>query len=518
MLTMQSQSMLNGDRKIPGFDIPKDLDSQIPVILKACRDFGLDFYDVIVEILDYDQMAEIASYGGFPRRYPHWRFGMEYEEMSKGFEHGQYRIYEMVVNTDPCRIYNLASNTLVDHVTVVAHATAHNDFFKNNRLFKPTNTKMLDELANHGTRVRRYMAEWGGEPVQRFLDRIFSLETLIDPAKAYVSRKFKEPVIWEKRKRYEPRQVQIHKDQEFLQDWINTKEWFDLENKRIKDQELAQQIGIMVKPERDVFGFLKENAPLRPWQQDVISMIYEETMYFAPQRATKTINEGWASFVDSQIMARFGMAGDGGIYEYAKHKAGVLGGRYSTNPYKMGYSFFSEIEDRWNKGRFGHEYDMCDDFQKRETWDKKIGLGLEKCFDVRAMYDDMQLISEFFDRDFCNKYEFFEWIQLPDGSREIKSRDYEKIKKIMLRSKINSGFPDVRVVESNFRDRRILALQHFWDGRILDNLNSSEALESIASIWDGPTMLLSKNKAGKEFCYYVSESGAKPIITTVDKI
>jgi hypothetical protein len=36
---------------------------------------------VIFEMLSYDQMNEIAAYGGFPNRYPHWRFGMEYEQL-----------------------------------------------------------------------------------------------------------------------------------------------------------------------------------------------------------------------------------------------------------------------------------------------------------------------------------------------------------------------------------------------------------------------------------------------------
>ncbi len=28
---------------------------------------------------DYEQMNQIAAYGGFPQRYPHGRFGPEYE-------------------------------------------------------------------------------------------------------------------------------------------------------------------------------------------------------------------------------------------------------------------------------------------------------------------------------------------------------------------------------------------------------------------------------------------------------
>ena len=31
------------------------------------------------------------------------------------------------------------------------------------------------------------------------------------------------------------------------------------------------------------------------------------------------------------------------------------------NPYKLGIELFRDIEDRWNRGRFGKEYDECDD-------------------------------------------------------------------------------------------------------------------------------------------------------------
>ncbi len=35
-------------------------------------------------MLDYDQINQIASYDGFPVRYPHWRpYGAEYERMTQ---------------------------------------------------------------------------------------------------------------------------------------------------------------------------------------------------------------------------------------------------------------------------------------------------------------------------------------------------------------------------------------------------------------------------------------------------
>ena len=69
------------------------------------RDYGLDFYPTIFELIDADQLNAIAAYGGFPTRYPHWRFGMEYEQLSKGYTYGLQKIYELVINNDPCYAY-----------------------------------------------------------------------------------------------------------------------------------------------------------------------------------------------------------------------------------------------------------------------------------------------------------------------------------------------------------------------------------------------------------------------------
>ena len=49
------------------------------------KGYGLDFFPTVFEILSYKQMNEVAAYGGFPTRYPHWRFGMDYEQLSKGY-------------------------------------------------------------------------------------------------------------------------------------------------------------------------------------------------------------------------------------------------------------------------------------------------------------------------------------------------------------------------------------------------------------------------------------------------
>ena len=124
------------------------------------RGYGLDFYETIFEVVDADDLNEIAAYGGFPTRYPHWSFGMQYEELKKGYEYGLSKIYEMVINNDPCYAYLMRCNHTVDQKLVMAHVYGHCDFFKNNAYFAHTSRKMMDEMANHGARIRRYVEQY----------------------------------------------------------------------------------------------------------------------------------------------------------------------------------------------------------------------------------------------------------------------------------------------------------------------------------------------------------------------
>ena len=85
------------------------------------RGYGLDFYPTSFEVVDADQLNAVAAYGGFPTRYPHWRFGMEYEQLAKGYTYGLQKIYELVINNNPCYAYLMRSNALVDQKLVMAH-------------------------------------------------------------------------------------------------------------------------------------------------------------------------------------------------------------------------------------------------------------------------------------------------------------------------------------------------------------------------------------------------------------
>lgn len=497
--------VLMGDNTIPGVKLHKELKPLIPKIEQACKKFGLDYYPIIVEIVTYSDMSELASYGGFPVRYPHWRFGMEYEEMSKGYEYGQYRISEMVINNSPCYIYCMDSNSLVDNVDVIFHAIGHNDFFKNNVFFEKTHRNMLDKLANHGSSIRKYMKTWGDDNVTSFIDDVLRIETLIDPSSAWKKKKHKDLFAKEKREYYYPNR--IHSERNYMDPWLNPDDYLRKEKERIEKKDLANQLDLFEEPERDIFAYIRDHAPLKAWQQDIISMMYDEAIYFAPQGQTKMLNEGWASYVDYHFMCAEGFASlgqkthDAGIFQYAKHKMMVLGGEYSQNPYKLGFELLLDIEDRYNKGKFGDDYEQCDDLQLKKNWNKKLGLGKQKIFDVRRSYNDYTTIQEFFTPEFCHEKKFYEYKVFPNGEKVIVSKDHKSIKKKLLQQYLNRGLPHIKLVDPNHRGKKWFLLEHVWDGRTIYDKYAREVLVAIYKLWGHFVVLTTKTIDEKDIVY-----------------
>jgi stage V sporulation protein R len=168
--------------------LPPEIRAAQDEMEERARKYGLDFFPTIFEVVDYEEMSMLAAFGGFPVRYPHWRFGAEYDELTKGYAYGLQKIYEMVINTDPCYAYLLRANALGDQKLVIAHVYGHCDFFKNNAWFARTNRRMLDEMANHAARVNRYCDRYGADNVELFIDACLSLEDLIDPHAPHIKR------------------------------------------------------------------------------------------------------------------------------------------------------------------------------------------------------------------------------------------------------------------------------------------------------------------------------------------
>ena len=176
-------------------------------------------------------MNQIAAYGGFPTRYPHWRFGMEYEQLSQGLRRTACpKIYEMVINNDPCYAYLLEATTLVDQKLVMAHVYGHCDFFKNNFWFAHTNRKMMDEMANHATRVRRYIEKLRrSTQVEDFIDLCLSLENLIDYHSPFISAQAPRRTPTRTRTTSDAREPLRMRAKDYMDEYINPPEFLERE-------------------------------------------------------------------------------------------------------------------------------------------------------------------------------------------------------------------------------------------------------------------------------------------------
>jgi stage V sporulation protein R len=455
------------------------------------RGFGLDFFETVFEILSYDELNMVAAYGGFPTRYPHWRWGMDFEQLSKGYEYGLSKIYELVINNDPCFAYLLEANAEVDQKLVMAHVYGHCDFFKNNFSFRHTNRRMIDEMANHATRVRRWIDKLGVERVEDFIDRCLSLENLIDQHSPHIRRN-PDPKVAEEQARLNERVEGIKVDREYMRGYMNPKDFVDQQRRKVEEEKQRAK-RFPDRPQRDILQFLLDHAPLEPWEHDVLAIIRDEAYYFAPQGQTKIMNEGWASFWHSTIMTTRALK-DHEIIDYADHHSGTMGTQPGAlNPYKLGIELFRDIEDRWNKGRFGKEWDECDDLRARRAWDKKLGLGRQKIFEVRRHYNDITFIDEFLTPEFAIEQKLFVYgFNDKRNSWEIMDREFRKVKAKLLQRLTNFGQPVIEVVDANDDNRGELRLSHRHEGLDLKGDYARETLRNVQSLWRRPVNLVTK--------------------------
>ncbi len=464
------------------------------------REFGLDFFPTLFEVLDFRQMNEVAAYGGFPTRYPHWRFGMEYEQLSKSAEYGLSRIYEMVINNTPSIAYLLEGNSMVDQKLVMSHVYAHVDFFKNNFTFQTTNQgveprtgepirKWIDTMANHGAVVRRWANRIGIDRIEEFIDTCLSLENLIDARKPYLPKEksqLKQPEDPFAIKDDAEEVALLRVDREYMESYINPDAFVASQRKKLEQQKLEER-KVPERPERDVMGFLIDHAPLERWERDVLSIIREEAYYFLPQMQTKIMNEGWATYWHSRLMTER-VCDASEIIEYADRCAGVLAtAPGQLNPYKLGVELYRHVQERWDRGMFGKEWDECDDLAARRDWNRRTHEGMPKIFEVRKNYNDITFIDEFLTEDFVAAQKLYTFGFNEKRDRwEIETRKFREVKQKLLFQLTNAGQPFIEVVNANHENRGELLLQHDHQGIDLRMDYAREVLVALNRVWKRP--------------------------------
>jgi stage V sporulation protein R len=420
-------------------------------IEELARAAGLDFFDTHFELCDPEEINMVAAYGGFPVRYPHWRWGMEYLRMQKGYEYGLQKIYELVINTDPACAYLLDTNGLVDQQLVMAHVYAHVDFFKNNAWFAGTDRRMLDAMANHATRVRRMIDRHGAIEVEQWLDLGLSLDNLVDPnGGALPPRATTDDPPWGRA----PEALEAHVH--------------------------ATQSPSVARHERDVLGYLVAHAPLQPWQAELLSMLREEARYFLPQIRTKIMNEGWASFWHTRLMTG-AILDDAGVVDYADHHAATVATTpHRLNPYKLGLAVFRAIERQH---------------------------GLARAFEVRRTHNDVTFLDTFLTEEVCADAGLFAWtVDRRTGARVIEGRDVAELRSRLLFDVATMGQPRVAISDANHGGRGELELTHAWEGVDLQLDWAAQVMANLARVWRRPVHLRTRVEGRDAWMHHDGET------------
>ncbi|EMA50839.1 SpoVR family protein [Halococcus salifodinae] len=337
--------------------IARELEAPVTEAANLARKLGLDPYPVNYWIVDHDEMNQLIAYDGFQTRYPHWRWGMKYDRQQKQTQFLGGKAFEIVNNDDPAHAFLQESNSLADQKAVITHVEAHADFFAHNQWFglftggeTPNAATML---ARHADTIDEYMSdpEIDREDVEKWIDTIQCLDTNIDRHQAFSSATEEEGET-----------VELDDIADQLDDLdlgadvvdeVFDEEW--LESQR-DDEETAT---IPKEPEQDLLAFFWRHGmaydeeagkavEMTEWQRDVLEILRREAYYFAAQRMTKVMNEGWAAYWESMMMGEETFAGADEFLNYADHQARVLGSP-GLNPYKLGKELWEYIENSVNR-------------------------------------------------------------------------------------------------------------------------------------------------------------------------
>ncbi|MBP2652524.1 MAG: SpoVR family protein [Firmicutes bacterium] len=274
-------------------------------IEELVKNSRLNCYPQEFEIVDYEDMLCYEAYVGMPSHYPHWSFGKAYERQKTFYHYNLVGLpYEMVINSNPCLAYLMRENSILLQVLTMAHVYGHNDFFKNNRLFKrDTRAELVVEMFKaHADRVREYIHDpsIGPAKVERILDAAHAL-------RFQVSRHGELPL---------PTPTEL-------------------------TQETTQPVPPRLK--EDLLGFLAEKGGLTSWEQDLVNIVRVESLYFIPQIETKIMNEGWASYWHYKLLEELDLPQGMHLEFLQRHNLVVRPHERSINPYYIGFKMFESL-------------------------------------------------------------------------------------------------------------------------------------------------------------------------------
>ena len=462
------------------FQALEDFENEIGRI--ARNRYRLDTYSNQIEIISADQMMDAYSAVGMPVGYHHWSFGKQFLSTEQRYRKGHIGLaYELVINSDPCIAYLMEENSLTMQALVIAHACfGHNSFFKGNYLFREwTNASAI---VNYVLFARNYIAECeerhGVDTVEALLDSCHALMNLgVD--------RFRRP-----RPISPDKEKERQKEREdYLQRQVNDL-WRTIPKKERQVEEEWPRFP--AEPQENLLYFIEKNAPLlEPWEREIVRIVRKIAVYYYPQRQTKIMNEGWATFWHYNLMHDLydeGLITEGNILEFLQSHTNVIyqpdfdSPYYSgINPYTLGFAIFSDI-------RRVCEHPTEED--KRFCPEYAGGDWLETVHHAMENYKDESFILQFLTPKVIRDLKLFSILD-DDADSAISvtaihdDAGYRNVREELSdQYNISKQEPDIQVWEVALRGDRSMTLKHTQRDRIpLDEDDAKEVLKHIHHLW-----------------------------------
>ncbi|GCB05900.1 SpoVR family protein [Ralstonia sp. SET104] len=457
-------------------------------IARIAANFGLDTYPNQIEIITAEQMLDAYASSGLPLGYNHWSYGKHFLASERGYQRGLMGLaYEIVINSNPCIAYLMEENTMPMQALTIAHACyGHNSFFKGNYLFRTwTNA---DAIVDYLLFAKNYVAEceqrYGEQEVELLLDSCHALQN-------YGVDRYRRP----KKLSINEEQARQTEREKYLEAQVNDL-WRTLPTHRshalaTRDDTPEPDPQFPPEPEENLLYFIEKNAPkLQPWQREIVRIVRKIAQYFYPQRQTKVMNEGWATFWHYTILHKLydeKLVNDAFMLELLQAHTNVIyqppfnSPYYSgLNPYTLGFLMFQDIrricespeeEDyRWAPEIAGSDWQTTLDFAMRN-------------------FKDESFLLQFLSPRVIRELKLFSVL---DDDRDAKLRvtaihdddGYRKIRELLAgQYDLSNIEPNIQVTNVDVGGDRSMTLRHLQSSRRPLGPNYEEMLRHVVRLW-----------------------------------
>ncbi len=469
----------------------------------ARDELGLDVYPNQIEIISAEQMLDAYSSVGMPLMYAHWSYGKRFVRDEVLYRKGyQALAYEIVINSNPCISYCMEENTMAMQTVVIAHAAfGHNHFFKNNYLFQQWTdpTGILDYLDF----AKRYVAACEER------NGVAAVEATLDAAHALMGqgvfryRRAAKLKLAEYERRRRERLEREARD--YCDLWRTVPGAASARTSDLSEEEARERKRRLRLPEENLLYFLEKNSPvLRDWQRELLRIVRNIAQYFYPQRQTKLMNEGCATFVHYTIVNRLydkGLISEGALLEILHSHANVVAQfdfddpRYGgVNPYALGFAMMQDIQ-RICVAPTDEDREWFPDIAGRGDWRAVLR-------DVWANYRDESFVRQFLSPRLMRKFRLF---ALSDKASESSLRveaihdaeGYRRVRSALADSyDVAANEADIQIVDVDLLGDRPLILRHTTrKGVGLAEAGRDATLRHIRRLW-GYEVRLEETPAG----------------------